>query len=141
MGSKPEMQGKTYRILETITKIGACALFAISVATANWILMLIAFIVAISIFIFLRLKVKDIVEDERTNIIAQKAKRFSYDLGNFVMGVAGMVLVFTNRNDLSGTQARIGYTLFFSSFGMTIINEIAYYFYSRKLGAKEQKYN
>jgi uncharacterized membrane protein len=132
------MKVKTYRIWETITKIGACALFAASLVMADWIMTLITFIAAISIFIVLRLNVRGLVEDERSILLAQRAKRFSYSVGNFVMAITGMVLVFTNRNDLSGTQAQIGYALFFTSFGIAIINDIAYYYFSHKLSGKEE---
>jgi uncharacterized membrane protein len=54
------------------------------------------------------------------------------------MTVAGMVLVFTNRNDLSGTQALIGFVLFFTSFAIMLLRDLAYFFYSRKLSGREQ---
>ena len=130
------MRINTYNAWSLTIRIIVCGLVALSVVLANWIIAVSAVAAAIAIFITLRLNVKGIVEDERTSAVAQKATGFGYSWGTFGMTVAGMVLVFTNRTDLSGTEALTGFVLFFTAFVMMLIRDLAYFFYSRKLSGR-----
>lgn len=131
------MTVKTYQVWETIIKVIVCAIVATSVILGQWIPLLVAVIAAVAIFIVLRLNVKGIIEDERTKAVTLKANRFAYSIGTLAVTVAGLVLIFTNRDDLTGTRALIGFTMFFTSFAMSIINDLAYFVISRRLGGNK----
>jgi len=131
------MKIATYNAWSLTIRIIVCALVALSVILANWIIAVVAVSAAIAVFITLRLNVKGIVEDERSGAVAQKATSFGYSWGTFGMTIAGMVFVFTNRNDLSGTPALIGFVLFFTAFAIMLIRDLAYFFYGRKFSGKE----
>jgi uncharacterized membrane protein len=126
------MTVKTYKIWETIIKFAVCAIVAVSVIIGNWIPIVAAVAVSMVIFIVLRLRVKGVVEDERTKIINQKATYFTYSWQNFAMSLAGVILVFTNHDDLTSVSAIIGFVLFFSAFGFSIVKDLAYYIINRK---------
>lgn len=132
------MKIETYNKWSLAVRIVVCALVALSVILANWIITVTAAAAAIAIFITLRVNVKAVVEDERTRAVAQKATGFGYSWGTIGMTLAGMVLVFINRNDLTTTQPVVGFTLFFTAFGIMIIRDMAYYLYNKRLGGKNE---
>ena len=132
------MTVKTYKIWETIVKFAVCGIVAVSVILGNWIPLLAAVAASIAVFITLRLLVKGVVEDERTKILNQKATYFTYSWQNFAMTLAGLILVFTNRDDLTSTPAIIGFVLFFSAFGFSLIKDLAYYVLNRTPGRKTE---
>jgi uncharacterized membrane protein len=133
------MTVKTYKLWETIIKLTVCGVVAISVIMANWIPLLVSVLAAMVIFIVLRVKVKGIVEDERTKVLTQKATYITYSWVNFLTSLAGVILVFTNRDNLSSIPAVIGFTLFFYSFGFGLIRDTVYYILNSRTGGKTEE--
>lgn len=132
------MTVKTYKIWETIIRFAVCGIVAVSVIMGYWIPLVISIVAAIVLFIVLRFKVKGIVEDERTKVITQRATYITYGWVNFLVTLAGAILVFTNRDNLSSTSAVIGFTLFFTSFGFSFIRDIVYYILNSRTGGKTE---
>ena len=128
------MTVKIYRIWEIIIRFAVCAIVAISVIMGWWIPLVACIIAAMIIFITLRLNVKGVVVDERSNVLEKKATYFAYSVGNFGMLLAGVILVFTNHDNLSSTPAVVGLVLFFTSFGFSIIKDLAFYVLNRRQG-------
>jgi uncharacterized membrane protein len=133
------MSVKTYQLWETIIKLVVCAIVAVSVVVGNWIPLLASVLASMVIFIVLRLNVKGVVEDERTKVLTQKATYITYTWVNFLTSLAGIVLIFTNRDDMTSTQAVIGFALFFYSFGFALIRDLVYYILNSKTGGKMEK--
>jgi uncharacterized membrane protein len=132
------MTVKTYKLWETIIKLAVCAVVAVSVITANWIPLVASVLAAMVIFIVLRVKVKGIVEDERTKVLTQKATYLTYSWVNFLTSLAGTILVFTNRDNMSSIPAVIGFTLFFFSFGFGLIRDLVYYILNGRTGGNTE---
>jgi uncharacterized membrane protein len=132
------MTVKTYKLWETIIKLAVCAVVAVSVITANWIPLVASVLAAMVIFIVLRVKVKGIVEDERTKVMTQKATYITYSWVNFLTSLAGVILVFTNRDNMSSIPAVIGFTLFFFSFGFGLIRDVVYYILNSRTGGNTE---
>jgi uncharacterized membrane protein len=133
-----EMTVKTYKIWETIVRLIVCGVVAVSVIMTNWIPLLVSVLAAMVILIVLRVKVKGIVEDERTKVLTQKATYITYSWVNFLTSIAGVILVFTNRDNMSSVPAVIGLTLFFYSFGFGIVRDIVYYILNSRTGGKTE---
>ena len=131
------MTVKTYRIWEITVRFVVCAVVAVSVIMGWWIPLVAGIIAALAIFIALRFNVKGVVADERTNVLEKKATYFSYSVGNFGMSLAGVILVFTNHNNLASTPAVVGLVLFFTSFGFSLIKDLAFWVLNRKVGKAE----
>jgi uncharacterized membrane protein len=131
------MTVKTYRIWEIIVRFVVCAVVALSVVMGWWIPLVASIIAAMVIFITLRVNVKGVVVDERTNALEKKATYFAYSVGNFGMSLAGVILVFANHNALTSTPAVTGMVLFFTSFGFSIIKDLAYWVLNRRVGKTE----
>jgi|WetSurMetagenome_2_1015567.scaffolds.fasta_scaffold117452_2 uncharacterized membrane protein len=132
------MTVKTYKLWETIIKLIVCGVVAFSVITANWIPLVVSVVAAMVIFIVLRVKVKGIVDDERTKVLMQKATYITYGWVNFLTSVAGVILIFTNRDNMSSIPAVIGFTLFFYSFGFGFIRDAVYYVLNNRTGGKTE---
>ena len=132
------MQIRTYQVWETVIRFAVCGIVIASVILGYWIPLVIGIVAAITAFIVMRLRVKGVVEDERTNAVTQKSTYFSFTFGTFITAVTGAVLVFTNRGDMSSVPAVIGFTLFFTSMGFSLLRDIAYYVNSRRLSGKSE---
>ena len=103
--------------------------------TGNWIVILITIIICISILLFLRTRVKEIINDERTYTIAGKAARLTLQIVAIGMAIIGVILLIISHGE-SSALTRIGFPLEFATCALLIINYITYYYYNRKLGGK-----
>jgi uncharacterized membrane protein len=132
------MTVKTYKAWETIIKLIVCGVVAVSVIMTNWIPLLVSVLAAMVIFIVLRVKVKGVVEDERTKVLTQKATYITYSWVNFLTSIASVILVFTNRDNMSSAPAVIGFTLFFYSLGFGLVRDLVYYILNSRTGGKTE---
>jgi uncharacterized membrane protein len=126
------MSVKTYKVWETIIKFAVCVVVAVSVILANWIPLVASVLAAMVIFIVLRIRVKGIVEDERSKAVTEKATYITYSWVNFLTSLAGVILIFTNRDNMGSIPAVIGFTLFFYSFGFGLLRDMIYYILNRR---------
>jgi uncharacterized membrane protein len=129
------MSYKTYRIIQAFNGMVLGAIMAVSISLGNWIMPLAAIIISISILTVLRRRVKEIVTDERTYAIAEKASRLTLQIVAIGMALVGVILLAISH-DSSSTMGQTGLALCFATCGLLIINYLAYYYYSRKLGGK-----
>jgi uncharacterized membrane protein len=120
------------RVLAAVVAIAA----ATSIVIGNAFVLISAVIVGMVIIMVLRSRVAEVVVDERTYTIAYKAARVTLAAGSISMAVAGAVLLTFSHGDFSAPLARIGFALEYAVCGLLIINNIAYYYFSRKLGGK-----
>jgi uncharacterized membrane protein len=130
------MEMKTFKIWGTIIRYIMYAVVTASVLLGNWIITAVGGGIGMVVLILLRVRVKGVVIDERIRTITREAGYFTFSTGTFIAFIAGLILVFVNHDNLMSTEAIIGYTLVFTNFALYIINDLAYYYNSHKLGGK-----
>jgi uncharacterized membrane protein len=130
------MSYKTFRIWQRVIAAIIAAVIAFSVVDGNSIAPIPTVIVAMAIIIILRRRVKEVVADERAHAIAGKASRLTMQITGIAMAAAGGTLLAMSRGSGEPMLGYIGYTLCYATCALLIINYIAYYYYSRKLGGR-----
>jgi uncharacterized membrane protein len=129
------MSYKTYRMIQAFNGMFLGAIMAVSIILGNWIIPIIVIIISLSVMMVLRRRVKEIVTDERTCAITDKAARFTFQIVTIGMAVIGAVLLAASRGESPGlTQA--GFAMEYAVCALLVINMLAYTYYSRKLGGK-----
>jgi uncharacterized membrane protein len=129
------MNYKTLRMWQAIIGGLLGAIFAISIVIGNWIIPVIVMIIAISVMMILRRRVKEVVTDERTQTIAGKASRLTLQIIAIGMALAGAVLLAVSH-DSSSVMGQVAITLVYVTCALLITNTLAYTYYNRKLGGK-----
>jgi uncharacterized membrane protein len=120
------------RVLAAVIAIAA----AVSIVLGNSFILIAAVIIGVAILMALRRRVTEVVADERTYAIAYKAARFTLAVVSIGMAVSGAILLAFSHGDFSLPLAHVGFSLEYATCGLLIVNYIAYYYYSRKLGGK-----
>ena len=92
-----------------------------------------AAIIAVVILLLIRRGVKEVVVDERTYSIAEKASRITFQAGAIVMVFVGITLGALSRST-HPDLGPIADTLIFSAIGLTLMYMMSYLYYSGKLG-------
>jgi uncharacterized membrane protein len=129
------MSYKTYRMIQAFNGMVLGGIIGASVSLENWIVPLCAVIVSISLMMVLRRRVKEIVADERTYAIAGKAARITMMFGVIGMAFIGAIFLVVSRGGSPGlTQA--GFALMYAACALLVINCVAYYYYSKRLGGR-----
>jgi uncharacterized membrane protein len=121
-----------------IGRISLAALIAIAAAVAIVLgivyILLAALVAGMAALVVLRRRVVEVVEDERTYAVAYRAARLTVVIVGVGTAVAGAILLALARQDFTSTLAQVGFALEYVTCALLVINYIAYYYYSRKLG-------
>jgi uncharacterized membrane protein len=128
------MSYKTFRLWRSVMTAVIAAAAAASIVLGNVVILLAAIVIGVVLLILLRRRVVEVISDERTYTIAYKAARLTLGAGGVAMALVGAILLALARQDFSSTLAQAGLTLEYATCGLLVINYIAYYYYSRKLG-------
>jgi uncharacterized membrane protein len=131
------MSYKTYRMIQGINGAVLGAIMAISVIIGNWIIPIIAVILSVMLLMVLRRRVKDIIVDERTYAISEKASRLTLQIVAIGMAVTGVFLLAFNHGE-DKTLTHVALTLEYATCALLVISYIAYYYYRNKLGGKNE---
>ncbi len=131
------MSYKTFNTIKRIICVAMGIIFAVSIWFGNWLAPIIAIVVAMVIMAVAMMKVKEVINDERTNHIAYKAAQFTFSIATVLLAIAGTILLAINRDNIYVTQGYIGLTLLFTTCGLMVVNRLAYTYYGHKLGGKE----
>ena len=129
------MSYKTFRMIQAFFGMALGGIMGASISQGNWIIPVVAVVISLVIMMVLRRSIKEIVADERTYDIAGKASRLTLQIVAVGMSLAGAVLLAISR-DSSSTMGQIAITLCYATCALLVINYIAYYFYSRRLGGR-----
>jgi uncharacterized membrane protein len=105
------------------------------IGMGNWMVIIITVIICVSIMIILRRRVKEIVADERTHTIAGKAARMTLQIVAIGMAMIGAILLVVSRGE-SPALTQTGFTLEYTTCALLVINYVAYYYYSKRLGGR-----
>ena len=125
------MDKKRFRSLGAVVIVGMMALIGWSIATENHLIVIPVFIGGVILLRLLRRQVRDIVEDERSYRIGEKASRFTIQVFALLAAIAGIILVALSGSNCSYTK-EIGLTLAFSACALLILYMISYSYYNRK---------
>lgn len=118
----------TYRILIVIALSMTIGIF---VSAGNYIIPLIAFVIAASLMYLVKRKVKGFVlSDERIEKISGKASRITYTITTMFMALGGMVLIAARER--YPDYVSIGYTFSYLACLSMVIYIIAYGYYNKK---------
>jgi uncharacterized membrane protein len=131
------MSYKTFRMIQGINGGILGAIMAVSVILGNWIVPIFAVIISLLILTVLRRRVKDIVVDERTYAISEKASRLTLQVISVGMALVGIILLAIYRGE-NKTLTQVAYTLEYATCALLVVNYIAYYYYRNKLGGKNE---
>jgi len=121
-----KMNRKQFAIYAALVCAIMGAIVGYGVSEGNALLPVIAFGVGIVLITFGKRGVKEVMEDERTHRISEKASRRTYEV--FVTGAAlvGTTLIALNKH------IEVGYTLAFSACALLILYMSFYGYYSGK---------
>jgi uncharacterized membrane protein len=129
------MSYKTFRMLQGFMGLIIGAVLGASIALGNWIIPIFTVIIGLTVMTVLRRRVKDIVADERTYAIAEKAARFTVQAVAIGMAATGAVMLALSQ-DSSEPLAQVAIALEYATCTLLVVNYFAYMYYSRKLGGR-----
>jgi len=120
------MDRKKFAIYAALVCAIMGAVVGYGVSEGNALLPAIAFIMGTVLIALGKRDVKEVMEDERTQRISEKASRRTYEV--FVMGAAliGTTLIALNRH------IEAGYTLAFSACALLVLYLVLYSYYNRR---------
>jgi uncharacterized membrane protein len=130
------MTYKTYRLWKLLVVIIVGVLVGWAVPQGNAYIPIPAAVVAMVVLLVVRRGVKEVVIDERTYSIANRASRAAFQAGVLLMVLAGATLVALGYNDYPELETP-GFTLIYSATGLLLIYLIGYAYFGRKYGGKE----
>ena len=129
------MRYVTFRKWQAIMGMIIGGVTGASVVMGNYIVPVFTIIVCILIMMALRRRVKEIVNDERTYAIAEKAARLTLQIVTIGMAIVGAILLLISRGN-SSTMTQAGFALEYATCALLIINYVVYHYYSKKLGGR-----
>jgi uncharacterized membrane protein len=131
------MSYRTYRMMRAFLGVIIGGVTGASVTMDNWIIPIPTIIIAIVINVILRRRVKEIVSDERTYAIAEKAARFTLSIGVIGMAVLGAIFLMVSRNEIDA-MTQVGFAMEYAACSLLLISSFAYIYYSKKLGGSHE---
>jgi uncharacterized membrane protein len=129
------MSYKTYRLYKALIVIIIAILVGWAVPAANPYVPIPAAIVGILILLFIRRGVKEVVVDERTYNIANRASRVALQVVTLAAVLVGATLVSYGYGRYPDVRP-VGFTLIYNACGLMVVYFISYVYYGRKLGGK-----
>jgi uncharacterized membrane protein len=124
----------TSKMLRTLTAVIAVILALVvgwSVITGNFIVPIIAVVLAIGLSYVLRRRTKEVTKDERTALLYERAAGATIRFCVPLIAILGIIL-FALRERLSPEMAAAGYVLAYVACGLLVVHSAFYSYYSRK---------
>jgi uncharacterized membrane protein len=125
------MTRKTLRILTAVISVVLALVVGWSITAGNFVVPIVAVVLAIGLSYLLRRATKDVTRDERTTLLYEKAAgatiKFCVPLAAFV----GIIL-FALRQRLSAELVSAGYVLAYVACVLLLVHLAFYSYYSRK---------
>jgi uncharacterized membrane protein len=129
------MSYKTYRFWKALVVIMVAVLVGWAVPSGNAFVPVPAAIAGMVILLIIRRSVKEVVVDERTYNIANRASRAAFQIVTLVMVLIGATLVALGSGDYPEVEP-VGFALIYSACGFLLVYLISYAYFSRKLGGR-----
>ena len=130
------MKFKTYQFWKLLLVVLVAVLVGWSVPSGNPYIPIPAAVVVMVVMLVLRRRVKEVVVDERTYSVANRASRTAFQVGTLFMALIGATLLALAYGDSPALEP-VGYALIYSAAGFLLIYLVSYNLYNRKLGGKE----
>jgi uncharacterized membrane protein len=125
------MTGNTQKRLTAVMSAVLAIVVGWAVVAGNIIVPLIAIALAAGLTYFLRRKTKDVMQDERTTLLYEKASGATIRVCVPAAALAGLVL-FTFRDRLSAELVAAAYVLAYSACVLMLVQLAFYSYYDRK---------
>ena len=127
------MNAKTNRFCVSIIVVALAVLIAWSILMEMPVFLPISGVVVALLLIRLcRRFTREIMVDERTHQVNEKAAAISYRIFSIAMAILGVGLI-TLRQSLPATFITVGETLVYSVCALMLLHMVFYYYYEKKL--------
>ncbi|MGA2574094.1 MAG: DUF2178 domain-containing protein [Candidatus Methanomethylicaceae archaeon] len=127
------MNLKEYRRIQALTIFAMMLLVAYGVIQSDIFIGLIAVALGVIFLFYLGKSLTEVVHDERTVIIQNRAASATIAIITVSMTVIGLSLILLNWEGI-GNYEQIGYLLAFQASFILILNTLLSYYYRKKLG-------
>ncbi len=128
------MSRKVFVALSIAVVMGIGFVAGSAVSTGNVVLPVLAMAAGIILLRLFRGKVKEVVEDERSYRISEKASRNAIQVFGISAAVLGSVLIALGSRGTAGIS-QAGYTLSYSVCSLLIIYQGFYWYYNKRCGS------
>ncbi len=125
------MSRKTFRLCGLVVTMAIGATIGWSISIGNALIPVVAVAAGMSLMYLLGKRVKQVLRDERTCYISEKASRFTLGVSLPVIAVASAVLLALSSSD-SADLRLIGFTLAYSACAIMVIYYGFYLYYASK---------
>jgi len=125
------MTGKTLRIATAAIAVILAIVVSWSIVTRNFIVPIIAIVLAIGFSYLLRRGTKEVTRDERTSLLYERAAGQTIRFCVPVAGV-GAVIIIALQDHLSADMVSVAYTLAYTACVLLLVHLAFYSYYSRK---------
>lgn len=132
------MRLKTYQRLRVIAVIFIAITVSIAVSLNNTFLALVAVFTGMIFMFFIKSRVKDVMQDERVQVVGDKAARMAYNILVLVLGLSSLFLVFFGRVSAPFLES-LGYVFSYLTMFSLIVYSAAFYYFNRKYGADDEE--
>jgi uncharacterized membrane protein len=125
------MTGKGLRTWTAVIATALAIVIAWSITANNYIVPLVAVVLAVGLTYVLRRRTKEVTKDERTALLYQKAAVATISICVPIIALVGIIL-FALRGRLSADMAAVGYVLAYVACGLLLVQSALYSYYGRK---------
>ncbi len=125
------MTGKTLRKWTAAIAAVLAIVVGWAITANNFIVPLVAVVLAMGLSYVLRRRTKEVTKDERTALLYQKAAVATISICVPVIAVIGIV-IFALRASLSPEMAAAGYVLAYVACALLLVHSALYSYYARK---------
>lgn len=125
------MKYRKYRIYKLFIVIVLALLVGFFVEQGNFIIPLIALLVAVVFMFLIKRNVDEIISDERINLISDKAMGLTFKITTILIAILGVILIALKNN--YSVYYTIGNVFAFLACGMLILYSILFRYYSKKI--------
>ena len=128
------MNRKQYTICSVIIIAGMGALFGWSITVGNTVIPIVATLVAVIALYLCKLRMEEVIADERSYQIAEKASKDALQIFVVIYAVVGVILTALSRGGYP-EMSQIGQLLTFSASALLLLYLAFYGYYSKKYGS------
>jgi len=125
------MTARTLRILRVIIASALAIVSGWSVATENFIALVVAIVLAMTLLYFFNRSTKEITQDERTRALYTRASRATIALTVPLASIASVILI-ALKEHLPHDVVVVSYTLAYFSCMILLVHAVFYSYYNRK---------
>ena len=125
------MTRKTLRILTAVISVVLALVVGWSITAGNFVVPIVAVVLAIGLSYLLRRATKDVTRDERTTLLYEKAAGATIRVCVPLAAFIGIIL-FTLRERLSAELVSAGYVLAYVACVLFLVHLAFYSYYSQK---------